>query len=228
MVCQSSCSRERALGSSAWGNSLPKPSRRPVDERLGAPGTLRRAHWRGWRGWERQRTNWGPERWLSALGASPERACARLLGAPDWRGGADSCVYGGWGGEWVKGGSVNRAKAVSPPPCHLRTTLREPRWRWKTSRSSGEGRWRLGEPRLDGSILLSALLRGRNPKEVPVLRLPLDTSGGGGAMGAAGRLPFPPLLRNSLPRRRHLESSALGLAPPYRSRSQSASETHDS
>lgn len=61
-----------------------------------------------------------------------------------------------------------------------------------------------------------------------MLILPLDKSGGGGAMEAAGRLSFPPLLRNSLPRRRHLESSALGLAPPYRSLSQSASETHAS
>lgn len=60
-----------------------------------------------------------------------------------------------------------------------------------------------------------------------MLILPLDESGGGRAVGAAGRLPFPPLLWNSLPRRRHLESSALGLAPPYCGRSQSAPEAPD-
>ncbi|CAO2608482.1 Pcnt [Lemmus lemmus] len=33
----------------------------------------------------------------------------------------------GWGGKWVKGGSVNRAREVSRLPGHLRATLEEPR-----------------------------------------------------------------------------------------------------
>lgn len=161
LASKSSSCRERAPGSTAAGETVctnlpaaqPTNDREPRERRVSPIGVAEE-------GGERQRTNWGQERWLSALGASLERACARPHGAPDWRGGADSCVYGGGGGEWVKGGSVNRAKAVSRPSCRLRATLEEPRWRWKTSRSSDAGRWRLGEPRLDDSIPLSALLWG--------------------------------------------------------------------
>lgn len=77
------------------------------------------------------------------------RKSAHGSGLAVQRGGADSCVRGGWGREWVKGGSVNRATggfaAVLPPSEPL---SRSPGWRWKkTNRSSAAGKWKLGEPR---------------------------------------------------------------------------------
>lgn len=143
------------------------------------------------------------------------------------RGGADSCVRGGWGREWVKGGSVNRATggfaAVLPP---LRATLEEPRLEMEEDEQeqrrrkveAGRAKVASSSPLLPWREILWGFRCShcRLTEAVVAERWKLPSE----------RSPFPPLLRNSLPSRRHLESTALGLAPPRCGPGQSASETH--
>lgn len=144
------------------------------------------------------------------------------------RGGADSCVCGEGGGEWVKGGSVNRAKAASRLSCRLRATGEEPQVEMEEDEQEQRRRKvEAGRAKVDGSVLLPALPWRETPRRSGCAYCRSDESVGGGAMGATDRSPFPPPLRNSLPSRRHLESTALCLAPPRCGLSQSATETHD-
>lgn len=80
------------------------------------------------------------------------------------RGGADSCVWG-WGDGWVKGGSVNRAKAVSRLSCHLGAVLEEPRKEMEEDEQEQRRRKvEAGRAKVDCSVLLSGLLWRETPR----------------------------------------------------------------
>lgn len=77
------------------------------------------------------------------------------------RGGADSFVCWGWGGEWLKGGSVNRAKAAPRLPCRFRAVLDEPQVEMEEDEQEQRRRKvEAGKAKVDGSVLFSLLWRG--------------------------------------------------------------------